>query len=37
MKLFREGKPSNMTPDRVEKLESLGFEWELRSYRKASN
>jgi hypothetical protein len=37
MKLFREGKPSNMTPDRIEKLESLGFEWELRSYRKASS
>jgi hypothetical protein len=37
MKLFREGKPSNMTPDRIEKLESLGFEWELRSYRKAGS
>jgi Helicase associated domain len=37
MKLFREGKPSNMTPERVEKLESLGFEWELRSYRKTGN
>lgn len=34
-KLHEEGKPSNMTPQRVQELESLGFEWELRSYKKA--
>lgn len=34
-KLFIENKPSNMTQERINKLESLGFEWELRSYRKS--
>lgn len=34
-KLHQEGKPSNMTPQRVRELENLGFEWELRSYKKA--
>ena len=33
-KLFMEGKPSNMTPQRIQHLENLGFEWELRSYAK---
>lgn len=33
-KLYMEGKPSNMTPQRIQHLESLGFEWELRSYKK---
>lgn len=30
-KLYREGRPSNMTPDRIMILEKLGFEWKLRS------
>lgn len=34
-KLYQEGKPSNMTPQRIHELERLGFEWELRSYKKA--
>jgi Helicase associated domain len=34
-KLHLEGKPSNMTPQRIGELEGLGFEWELRSYKKA--
>jgi hypothetical protein len=34
-KLYMEGKPSNMTPQRISHLEKLGFEWELRSYKKA--
>ena len=34
-KLHQEGKPSNMTPQRVREPENLGFEWELRSYKKA--
>lgn len=33
-KLFLEGKPSNMTPQRIQHLERLGFEWGLRSYKK---
>lgn len=33
-KLFVEGKPSNMTPQRIQHLERLGFEWGLRSYKK---
>lgn len=33
-KLYMEGKPSNMTPQRIHHLESLGFEWELRVYKK---
>lgn len=36
-KLHVEGKPSNMTTLRVQQLEGLGFEWELRSYRKTRN
>lgn len=34
-KLHCQGKPSNMTPLRIDQLETLGFEWELRSYKKA--
>jgi hypothetical protein len=34
-KLHVEGKSSNMTSDRVRELESLGFEWELRTYKKS--
>jgi hypothetical protein len=34
-KLYMEGKQSNMTPDRIRHLEALGFEWELRTYKKA--
>jgi Helicase associated domain len=34
-KLYMEDKPSNMTPMRINELERLGFEWELRSYKKA--
>lgn len=34
-KLFAEGKQSNMTPKRIAQLENMGFEWELRSYKKA--
>lgn len=33
-KLFMEGKPSNMTKQRIQELGNLGFEWELRSYKK---
>jgi hypothetical protein len=33
-KLFRDGKPSNMTLERIQELESLGFEWELRGSNK---
>lgn len=33
-KLHVEGKPSNMTKKRISQLESLGFEWELRAYKK---
>lgn len=33
-KLFYDGKPSNITPDRISRLEQLGFEWELRSSHK---
>jgi hypothetical protein len=33
-KLHVEGKASNMTPLRVASLENMGFEWELRSYKK---
>ncbi|KAL7571535.1 hypothetical protein ACA910_020954 [Epithemia clementina (nom. ined.)] len=33
-KLFMEGKPSNMTTHRIHELGRLGFEWELRSYKK---
>ena len=32
-KLRREGKASNMTPERINDLEKIGFEWLLRSYR----
>jgi len=34
-KLHCQGKPSNMTDKRINQLVSLGFEWELRSYKKA--
>ena len=34
-KLYMENKPSNMTIFRIQELEKLGFEWELRSYKKA--
>ena len=33
-KLFMERKSSNMTPQRIRELGTLGFEWELRSYKK---
>lgn len=33
-KLYVESKPSNMTPQRIQHLESLGFEWGLRSHKK---
>ena len=33
-KLYKENKPSNMTPQRIQHLESLGFEWGLRSHKK---
>lgn len=33
-KLFMEGKPSNMSVDRMRKLERLEFEWELRGTKK---
>lgn len=36
-KLYMEGKQSNMTPERINELEKLGFEWELRSYKKVRN
>jgi len=35
-KLFWDGKPSNMTLERISKLETLGFEWELRGPKKSS-
>jgi hypothetical protein len=35
-KLRAEGKPSNMTPFRIRELEALGFEWELRTYKKVN-
>uniref|UniRef100_A0A7S2Y8D8 Helicase-associated domain-containing protein n=1 Tax=Entomoneis paludosa TaxID=265537 RepID=A0A7S2Y8D8_9STRA len=34
-KLYQEQKPSNMTAERITELGALGFEWELRSYKKA--
>lgn len=34
-KLHMEGKPSNMTAQRIRDLETIGFEWLLRSYKKA--
>jgi Helicase associated domain len=33
-KLYVENKPSNMTPQRIQHLENLGFEWGLRSHKK---
>ena len=33
-KLFREGKPSNMTQNRMAELDEMGFEWELRTNKK---
>lgn len=35
-KLYCQGKPSNMTADRVKQLENLGFEWELRTYKRTA-
>lgn len=29
-KFYTEGKPSSMTPERIHRLESIGFEWDLR-------
>lgn len=34
-KLYHDSKPSNMTANRIQELEVLGFEWELRTYKKA--
>eukprot|EP00523_Entomoneis_sp_CCMP467_P006632 CAMPEP_0168732892 /NCGR_PEP_ID=MMETSP0724-20121128/8001_1 /TAXON_ID=265536 /ORGANISM="Amphiprora sp., Strain CCMP467" /LENGTH=343 /DNA_ID=CAMNT_0008779917 /DNA_START=113 /DNA_END=1144 /DNA_ORIENTATION=- len=34
-KLYQEQKPSNMTAVRIEQLNVINFEWELRSYKKA--
>ena len=34
-KLHAEGKPSNMTNSRIQQLNTLGFEWELRNYKRA--
>lgn len=34
-KLLKDGKASNMTEERLIKLEGLGFEWQLRSYHNA--
>jgi hypothetical protein len=31
-KLYKEGKPSSMTRERVQELEDLGFEWEVRPW-----
>jgi len=33
-KLFWDGKPSNMSLERIQRLESVGFEWELRMSHK---
>jgi hypothetical protein len=33
-KLYMDGKASNMTLQRIQHLENLGFEWELRTYKK---
>lgn len=30
-KLFSQGRPSNITLERIEQLQSLGFEWSLRT------
>jgi hypothetical protein len=35
-KFFWDGKPSNMTLERISKLENLGFEWELRWPKKTN-
>eukprot|EP00934_Nitzschia_sp_Nitz4_P004095 Nitzschia sp. Nitz4//scaffold29_size155292//152139//153152//NITZ4_002692-RA/size155292-processed-gene-0.32-mRNA-1//1//CDS//3329546550//4085//frame0 len=35
-KLFWEGKPSNMSLERINRLEQVGFEWELRASHKKS-
>jgi len=32
-KLYQEGQLSNITASRIEELESIGFSWQLRSYR----
>lgn len=33
--MYLESKPTNMTAERIVKLESIGFEWELRRSRKS--
>lgn len=33
-KLYQAGKPSYMTQDRIDELVSLGFEWELRNFKR---
>ena len=33
MKLHCQGRPSNMTPDRIKQLEDVGFEWSIRTYK----
>jgi hypothetical protein len=35
-KLHKESKPSNITLERIQVLENLGFEWGLRNYKKSS-
>lgn len=32
-RIYNEGGPSTMTPDRIAKLENIGFQWDLRSCR----
>lgn len=34
-KLHKEGKTSNMTSERIQSLEDIGFEWLLRSYKRS--
>lgn len=36
-KMFKEGSATNMTADRIAKLERIGFEWELRRPRTSNN
>jgi len=35
-RLFKEGKPTNITPQRIRELESIGFQWMIRSYHKVT-
>ena len=32
-KLFKDGKPSSMFPERIKELEAIGFEWKLRAQK----